>query len=161
MSGGIGRFGNMPEGFAPKWLTALASELPSPDTFCFNSISCILGLSPSSEHPPVSDWVFWGGASGVGGGSLGRAQSWCSGAGRCSNPSPILLQPSGRGVRFPEVFCIISCLGCFGLFSKVGMWWLCLARWWPIPLPAQLSQLTFFSARSWTRWRRGARSPWR
>ncbi|XP_030321489.1 DENN domain-containing protein 2D isoform X1 [Calypte anna] len=28
------------------------------------------------------------------------------------------LLPSGRGVRLPEVFCIISCLGCFGLFSK-------------------------------------------
>ncbi|NXU93988.1 DEN2D protein, partial [Xiphorhynchus elegans] len=27
--------------------------------------------------------------------------------------------PSGRGVRLPEVFCIISCLGCFGLFSKI------------------------------------------
>lgn len=47
-------------------------------------------------------------------------------AGRCSNPFPSLFQPSGRGVRLPEVFCIISCLGCFGLFSKVGMWWL-----WP------------------------------
>ncbi|NXT84012.1 DEN2D protein, partial [Zapornia atra] len=42
-----------------------------------------------------------------------------SGAGRCSNPFPTLLQPSGRGVRLPEVFCIISCLGCFGLFSKI------------------------------------------
>ncbi|XP_027524974.1 DENN domain-containing protein 2D [Corapipo altera] len=29
------------------------------------------------------------------------------------------LLPSGRGVRLPEVFCIISCLGCFGLFSKI------------------------------------------
>ncbi|XP_061869328.1 DENN domain-containing protein 2D [Colius striatus] len=29
------------------------------------------------------------------------------------------LLPSGRGVRVPEVFCIISCLGCFGLFSKI------------------------------------------
>lgn len=48
------------------------------------------------------------------------------GAGRCSNPFPTLFQPSGRGVRLPEVFCIISCLGCFGLFSKVGTWWL-----WP------------------------------
>ncbi|XP_009958221.1 PREDICTED: DENN domain-containing protein 2D, partial [Leptosomus discolor] len=28
-------------------------------------------------------------------------------------------EPSGRGVRLPEVFCIISCLGCFGLFSKI------------------------------------------
>ncbi|NXE69066.1 DEN2D protein, partial [Calcarius ornatus] len=36
------------------------------------------------------------------------------------------LLPSGRGIRLPEVFCIISCLGCFGLFSKVGTWWL-----WP------------------------------
>lgn len=44
------------------------------------------------------------------------------GAGRCSNPFPTLFQPSGRGVRLPEVFCIISCLGCFGLFSKVGTW---------------------------------------
>nr|XP_021147154.1 DENN domain-containing protein 2D [Columba livia] len=29
------------------------------------------------------------------------------------------LLPSGRGARLPEVFCIISCLGCFGLFSKI------------------------------------------
>ncbi|PKU35294.1 hypothetical protein llap_14404 [Limosa lapponica baueri] len=29
------------------------------------------------------------------------------------------LLPSGRGARPPEVFCIISCLGCFGLFSKI------------------------------------------
>ncbi|XP_027765415.1 DENN domain-containing protein 2D-like [Empidonax traillii] len=39
--------------------------------------------------------------------------------GRCSDPFPIPFQPSGRGVRLPEVFCIISCLGCFGLFSKI------------------------------------------
>ncbi|NWU16954.1 DEN2D protein, partial [Cephalopterus ornatus] len=38
---------------------------------------------------------------------------------RCSDPFPIPFQPSGRGVRLPEVFCIISCLGCFGLFSKI------------------------------------------
>uniref|UniRef100_K7G8K6 DENN domain containing 2D n=1 Tax=Pelodiscus sinensis TaxID=13735 RepID=K7G8K6_PELSI len=29
------------------------------------------------------------------------------------------LKPAGRGARLPEVFCIISCLGCFGLFSKI------------------------------------------
>ncbi|XP_025066948.1 DENN domain-containing protein 2D isoform X1 [Alligator sinensis] len=29
------------------------------------------------------------------------------------------LLPVGRGARLPEVFCIISCLGCFGLFSKI------------------------------------------
>ncbi|NXP17008.1 DEN2D protein, partial [Scytalopus superciliaris] len=29
------------------------------------------------------------------------------------------LLPSGRGLRLPEVFCIISCLGCFGLFAKI------------------------------------------
>ncbi|XP_053099345.1 DENN domain-containing protein 2D isoform X2 [Hemicordylus capensis] len=29
------------------------------------------------------------------------------------------LLPSGRGARLPEVYCIISCLGCFGLFSKI------------------------------------------
>uniref|UniRef100_A0A8C9F529 UDENN domain-containing protein n=1 Tax=Pavo cristatus TaxID=9049 RepID=A0A8C9F529_PAVCR len=29
------------------------------------------------------------------------------------------LLPAGRGARLPEVFCIISCLGCFGLFSKI------------------------------------------
>lgn len=46
-------------------------------------------------------------------------------------PFSILFQPSGRGVRLPEVFCIISCLGCFGLFSKVGTWWLHPAPWWP------------------------------
>ncbi|XP_069489773.1 DENN domain-containing protein 2D isoform X2 [Ambystoma mexicanum] len=27
--------------------------------------------------------------------------------------------PSGRGARLPLVYCIISCLGCFGLFSKI------------------------------------------
>ncbi|XP_078098475.1 DENN/MADD domain containing 2Da isoform X2 [Mustelus asterias] len=29
------------------------------------------------------------------------------------------LLPRGGGARLPEVFCIISCLGCFGLFSKI------------------------------------------
>lgn len=29
------------------------------------------------------------------------------------------LQPSGKGPRLPEVYCVISRLGCFGLFSKV------------------------------------------
>uniref|UniRef100_UPI00398F37CF DENN domain-containing protein 2D-like n=1 Tax=Pristiophorus japonicus TaxID=55135 RepID=UPI00398F37CF len=29
------------------------------------------------------------------------------------------LLPGGGGPRLPEVFCIISCLGCFGLFSKI------------------------------------------
>ncbi|XP_059509491.1 DENN domain-containing protein 2D-like isoform X2 [Stegostoma tigrinum] len=29
------------------------------------------------------------------------------------------LLPRGGGPRLPEVFCIISCLGCFGLFSKI------------------------------------------
>lgn len=28
-------------------------------------------------------------------------------------------QPSGRDARLPEVYCIVSCIGCFGLFSKV------------------------------------------
>lgn len=55
-------------------------------------------------------------------------------AGICSNPFPTLFQPSGRGVRLPEVFCIISCLGCFGLFSKVGVWWL-----WPSSGPGNCS----------------------
>lgn len=32
----------------------------------------------------------------------------------------MMFQPAGRGARLPEVYCIISCLGCFGLFSKVG-----------------------------------------
>ncbi|XP_069095097.1 DENN domain-containing protein 2D isoform X1 [Pleurodeles waltl] len=27
--------------------------------------------------------------------------------------------PSGKGARLPIVYCIISCLGCFGLFSKI------------------------------------------
>ncbi|KAL7985433.1 hypothetical protein Chor_004003 [Crotalus horridus] len=27
--------------------------------------------------------------------------------------------PSGRDARLPEVYCIVSCLGCFGLFSKI------------------------------------------
>ncbi|XP_069797357.1 DENN domain-containing protein 2D-like isoform X2 [Narcine bancroftii] len=30
-----------------------------------------------------------------------------------------VLQPQGGAPRLPEVFCIISCLGCFGLFSKI------------------------------------------
>ncbi|XP_069095098.1 DENN domain-containing protein 2D isoform X2 [Pleurodeles waltl] len=29
------------------------------------------------------------------------------------------LLPSGKGARLPIVYCIISCLGCFGLFSKI------------------------------------------
>ncbi|XP_051890554.1 DENN domain-containing protein 2D-like isoform X2 [Pristis pectinata] len=29
------------------------------------------------------------------------------------------LLPRGGGAQLPEVFCIISCLGCFGLFSKI------------------------------------------
>ncbi|XP_054836866.1 DENN domain-containing protein 2D isoform X1 [Eublepharis macularius] len=29
------------------------------------------------------------------------------------------LLPTGRGPRLPEVYCIISCLGCFGLFAKI------------------------------------------
>nr|XP_057934613.1 DENN domain-containing protein 2A-like isoform X1 [Doryrhamphus excisus]XP_057934614.1 DENN domain-containing protein 2A-like isoform X1 [Doryrhamphus excisus] len=29
------------------------------------------------------------------------------------------LLPSGKGKRLPEVYCIVSCLGCFNLFSKV------------------------------------------
>ncbi|XP_055472193.1 DENN domain-containing protein 2B-like, partial [Psammomys obesus] len=29
------------------------------------------------------------------------------------------LEPSGKGPRLPEVYCVISRLGCFGLFSKV------------------------------------------
>lgn len=32
---------------------------------------------------------------------------------------PIPVQPSGKGPRLPEVYCVISRLGCFGLFSKV------------------------------------------
>ncbi|NXK98412.1 DEN2D protein, partial [Formicarius rufipectus] len=40
-------------------------------------------------------------------------------SGGSSEPSPLPCQPSGRGARLPEVFCIISCLGCFGLFSKI------------------------------------------
>ncbi|GAB5575364.1 DENN domain-containing protein 2D isoform X2 [Prionailurus iriomotensis] len=30
------------------------------------------------------------------------------------------LLPAGRGPRLPKVYCIISCIGCFGLFSKPG-----------------------------------------
>uniref|UniRef100_A0A5F8GC78 DENN domain containing 2D n=1 Tax=Monodelphis domestica TaxID=13616 RepID=A0A5F8GC78_MONDO len=29
------------------------------------------------------------------------------------------LLPAGRGPRLPRVYCIISCIGCFGLFSKI------------------------------------------
>ncbi|XP_049472544.1 DENN domain-containing protein 2D isoform X3 [Panthera uncia] len=29
------------------------------------------------------------------------------------------LLPAGRGPRLPKVYCIISCIGCFGLFSKI------------------------------------------
>jgi hypothetical protein len=30
-------------------------------------------------------------------------------------------QPAGPGPRLPKVYCIISCIGSFGLFSKVGV----------------------------------------
>jgi hypothetical protein len=30
-------------------------------------------------------------------------------------------QPAGPGPQLPKVYCIISCIGCFGLFSKVGL----------------------------------------
>lgn len=33
--------------------------------------------------------------------------------------SLLSFQPSGKGPRLPEVYCVISRLGCFGLFSKV------------------------------------------
>ncbi|XP_006865987.1 PREDICTED: DENN domain-containing protein 2D isoform X1 [Chrysochloris asiatica] len=29
------------------------------------------------------------------------------------------LLPAGRGPRLPKVYCILSCIGCFGLFSKI------------------------------------------
>ncbi|XP_063284376.1 DENN domain-containing protein 2D [Pelobates fuscus] len=29
------------------------------------------------------------------------------------------LLPAGRGARLPEVYCIISCMGCFGLFARI------------------------------------------
>ncbi|XP_040087998.1 DENN domain-containing protein 2D isoform X3 [Oryx dammah] len=29
------------------------------------------------------------------------------------------LLPAGRGPRLPRVYCIVSCIGCFGLFSKI------------------------------------------
>ncbi|KAM8930501.1 DENN domain-containing protein 2D [Pelodytes ibericus] len=29
------------------------------------------------------------------------------------------LLPAGKGPRLPEVYCIISCMGCFGLFAKI------------------------------------------
>lgn len=39
------------------------------------------------------------------------------------SPPPRPTQPSGKGPRLPEVYCVISRLGCFGLFSKVrGLW---------------------------------------
>lgn len=31
-----------------------------------------------------------------------------------------LLQPTGKGPRLPEVYCVISRLGCFDLFSTVS-----------------------------------------
>lgn len=31
-----------------------------------------------------------------------------------------LMQPTGKGPRLPEVYCVISRLGCFDLFSKVS-----------------------------------------
>lgn len=34
---------------------------------------------------------------------------------------PVLpFQPTGKGKRLPEVYCIVSHLGCFNLFSKVN-----------------------------------------
>ena len=32
---------------------------------------------------------------------------------------PFLLQPAGSGPRLPEVYCIVSPLGCFSLYAKV------------------------------------------
>lgn len=32
---------------------------------------------------------------------------------------PVAFQPEGKGKRLPEVYCIVSRLGCFNLFSKV------------------------------------------
>lgn len=48
----------------------------------------------------------------------------------CLSLSPPL-QPSGKGPRLPEVYCVISRLGCFGLFSKVRD-----ANFLPIPVTA-------------------------
>lgn len=48
----------------------------------------------------------------------------------CPSLSPPL-QPSGKGPRLPEVYCVISRLGCFGLFSKVRD-----AIFLPIPVTA-------------------------
>lgn len=31
------------------------------------------------------------------------------------------IQPSGKGPRLPEVYCVISRLGCFDLFSTVSI----------------------------------------
>lgn len=31
-------------------------------------------------------------------------------------------KPGGKGKRLPEVYCIVSRLGCFSLFSKVRTW---------------------------------------
>lgn len=33
---------------------------------------------------------------------------------------PLSRKPSGKGKRLPEVYCIVSRLGCFNLFSKVS-----------------------------------------
>lgn len=40
-------------------------------------------------------------------------------------PSPLsCYQPNGKGPRLPEVYCVISRLGCFDLFSKVRRYFL-------------------------------------
>lgn len=66
-----------------------------------------------------------------------RSKGLCSALLHCSNPMIVVrwaglvthqcsgsdisccLQPSGKGRRLPEVYCIVSRLGCFDLFSKV------------------------------------------
>lgn len=56
----------------------------------------------------------------------GILQSSCSvGAGLFLPPFfsravAVAFQPEGKGKRLPEVYCIVSRLGCFNLFSKVS-----------------------------------------
>ncbi|KAF5911011.1 hypothetical protein HPG69_000976 [Diceros bicornis minor] len=49
-----------------------------------------------------------------------RLHGWaCSSLSCKSQGSLAVVVPAGRGPRLPKVYCIISCIGCFGLFSKI------------------------------------------
>ncbi|XP_039697111.1 DENN domain-containing protein 2D isoform X4 [Pteropus medius] len=60
-----------------------------------------------------------------------RLHSWAHSSLSCKSPASLAVvvvesaqpstgcHPAGPGPRLPKVYCIISCVGCFGLFSKI------------------------------------------